>query len=275
MANDLPGADQVQNANSQGQSALNNFDPTSVANSQNQGFNSLFNSQTGSGPKNATDYMGAYANTVASNPSVTSLYNKANTMFNVPNLQNQATYLNNQVTNQLPMQQQMMRGFDASQNQIDNATNYNLRFLQPQATAATANANTASNLASNYVQAGQAQNAQNLLPIQSYGPMLQQTMAAQATGWTQDAQNQFAGLQAKMEQGVALSQTEMAQLAQLQSAKEQYDASMAASQAGITEAQLGNQYKILPQGNNLVNTSSKSILNPSMLTAGTGAARYG
>ncbi|MGH7747997.1 MAG: hypothetical protein ACREQ5_25035, partial [Candidatus Dormibacteria bacterium] len=194
---DLPGSSQVNSANSQGQSAINGFDPTAITNNLNTGFNNLKSSQLGSGPQNGTDYMSAYANQVAQNPSVTGLYNTANKMFNVPQLQTQATNLNNQVNQATPQAYQLARGFDYSDPQVQNQINTNLRFLQPEANAATANANTASNLASNYVQAGQTQNAQNLLPIQSYGPIMQQALAAQSTGWTQDAQNQYAGLQAK------------------------------------------------------------------------------
>jgi hypothetical protein len=115
---DLPGSDQVSGAIGSGRSAINGFDPTAVANSNDAKFNSGFSSQVGSGPQSLNDYMKAYSGTVAANPKVQDLYTTANGMFNVPALQNQATYLNNQVTNQLPLQQSLMRGFDASQGQI-------------------------------------------------------------------------------------------------------------------------------------------------------------
>ncbi len=263
---DVPGSDAVTNANNQGQSAVNNFDPTATANSLNTGFNNLASSQIGSGPSNATDYMKAYAGTVASNPSVTSLYNTANNMFNVPQLQTQATNLTNQVNQAVPQAYNQAKGFDYSDAQVQNQANTNLRFLQPEANAATANANTASGLASNYVQAGQAQNTQNLLPIQSYGPIMQQALAAQSTGWTQDAQNQFAGLQAKMQQGVALSTQEMQSLTALTQAKESYDAAIAGSQATVQSAQIGAGTILPPTGTYYNPFYTGSTYNPNRTT---------
>lgn len=236
---DLPGADQVANARNQGQTALNGFDPTATANNLNAGFNQLKSDQIGSGPQNGGDYLNAYSAQVAKNPTVTSLYNTANQQFNVPQQQQQATYLQNQVNQAVPQAYNLARGFDVSDAQVQNQANTNLRFLQPEANAAQANANTAAGLATNYVQAGQAQNTQNLLPIQSYQATMNQALAAQATGFTQDAQNQFAGLQAKMQAGVALSTQEMQTMAQLTQAKEQYDAAIAQNQAAIQQANIG------------------------------------
>lgn len=262
------GQQNVQGAAGQGQSAINSFNPTDIAGTQRTGFNNLFGSQVGTGPQNATDYMKAYSGAIAANPTVTSLYNTGNKMFNVPQLANQATYLQNQVTNVAPNQYQLARGFDVSEPQVENAINTNLRFLQPQATAATNQAQTAQNLANQYVQSGIAQNQFNLLPIQSYQPILQQALAAQATGWTQTAQNEFAGLQAKMNAGVQLSEAEMQQYTALAQAQADYN-------ARINTANIANQFKTIPQGQNLVNTFANTIMNPSMLTAQTGMANYG
>ncbi len=263
---DLPGSSQVTDAMGQGQSAVNGFDPTATANNLNQGFTGLAKSQLGQGPQNAGDYLNAYASQVAKNPSVTSLYTTANQQFNVPQQQQQATYLQNQVNQAVPQAYQQARGFDYSDAQVQNQANTNLRFLQPQANAAQANANTAATLASNYVQAGQQQNLQNLLPIQSYQTTMNQALAAQATGWTQDAQNQFAGLQAKMAQGVALSQQEMQSMATLTQAKEQYDAAIAGQQEALQQAQLP-----FTQGQQI--TAGNYFYNPSM-PGNTGVKRF-
>lgn len=245
---------QIGGAASQGQGAINSFNPTDVAGRQMNQFSQLKSSQLGAGPQNAADYMGAYSQAVAANPTVTNLYNTANKMFDVPQLAGQAAYLQNQVTNVAPNQYAIARGFDISEPQVENAINTNLRFLQPQATAATNQAQTAQNLAGQYVQAGQAQNAQNLLPIQSYQPLLQQALAAQATGFTQAAQQEFAGLQAKMEAGVQLSQTEMQTYQQLAQTKMNYDATLAGYQNQLQQRQLANQYQTLSPAQTLVNT---------------------
>lgn len=261
----IPGQSQVSDAMGSGTSAVNNFNPQDIANNRINSSNQLLSSQTGGGPSNANDYMKAYASQVASNPSVQSLYNQGNQMFNVPSLQTQATSLQNAVNQETPNVYAMGRGFDMSNEQAQNKINNDLMFLQPEANAATANANTASNLASNFVQAGLAQNNYNLMPIQNYGQMLTQSMAAQATGWNAANQNLYDGLVQKMNNGVALSQTEMQQMAQLAQAKEQYDAAIAGQQAGVQEAKIGAQ-TLIPPGdiyyNPYANNGTGTTYNP-------------
>lgn len=262
------GAGLANTAQGAGQNAVNSFNPTDVAGSQRNNFNQLYNSQLGdTGPKSATDYMGAYSQAVANNPTYTSLYNTANQQFNVPATAQQATYLQNQVNQVAPNAYQTAKGFDYSEPQVENAINTNLRFLQPEANAAAQVAQTNQNLAGQYVNLGMQQNQQNLLPIQSYGPMLQQAMAQQATGWNQAAQNEFQGLQAKMNAGVQLSQQEMDRANSLLQAQQAY-------QQAINTAQIQQQFQNVGAGNNLVNTFTNSIINPGELAQQTGIATY-
>ncbi len=251
-ATDLPGASQVQDANNQGQSAINQFDPTQVANTRINSTNQLVGSQTGGGPSNENQYMQAYAGQVAANPDVRNLYNQANEQFGVPQLAQRANQLNTMVTNETPNAYNLMRGFDASDAQVQNKIGTDLRFLNPQATAATNASQTAQNLAGQQVGYGITQNQMNLLPIQQYGQMLNQTLAAQATGWNSANQDLYNGLQAKMQSGVQLSQTEMQQMASLTAAKEQYDAAIAGQQAAIQQTKLGSNI-LVPGGNVLYN----------------------
>ena len=247
------GTSLYNSADSSGESAINSFDPTSTANSFKTGFSDLYGSQTGT-INNLTD---AYSAAVAKNPSVTSLYDTANTAFNVPTLASNANYLQNQVTNALPTQQGLMRGFDASQGQVDNATNYNLRFLEPQATAATNNLNTAQGLASQYVQAGQAQNAQNLLPIQSQISSTNDAMARQSSGYTVAMQAEMDGLIAKMNQGVALSAAEIDRANTLATAEATYNGVLAT-----------NRFKTVDQNQNLYDAFKNVYTNPTIINKG-------
>jgi len=122
-------------------------------------------------------------------------------------------------------------------------------FLSPQVSAATQQAQAAQNLAQQYAGYGIQQNLQNLLPIQSYGQFL-----------TQEQQNVFSSLTAKMQAGVQLSQTEMQQLAALQQTAAQ--SATALGQAGANYAasifgsQIGQQYKTIGPKDFLVNTGA-------------------
>lgn len=248
---DLSGANaQAATAQATGQNAINSFDPTGTANSQEQTSNNLFGQQQGA----TQNYVNQYAQDVANNPTVTSLYQQGNQLYNVPQLQTQATNLQNQVTNAVPAGVSAARGFDIGDTQVNNGVAQKLAYLQPQANAATANANTASQLASQFVQAGQQQNAQNLLPVQAQQSLLAQNMAAQATGWNQAMANQFQGLIDKMQSGVQLSQAEYQQAQALAQAEESYQQAQVTANAQIQAAQIGQQYQTLNPTQTLVNT---------------------
>lgn len=246
--------DIYNNGLSTGKNALNSFDPTSTANSTRGGFNSLYGSQTGT----VNDLTSQYAGQIANNPRAEELYSTANDIFNVPNLQKNATYLNNQVTNAYPRALTNARGFDYSQGQVDNAVNQDLRFLQPQATAATANANTASGLASQWVNQGMAQNEINLRPIQSQIDLTNEAMARQSSGWTVAAEQEMQGLISKLNAGITLSSQEINRANELMKASQAYNQAIEVAnigkQSAMGVAQIGNQYKALDPAQTLVNT---------------------
>lgn len=248
----------ADNAKKQGQDVVNSFNPTATASNQLANYNSLIGSQQAG----TRDYAKEYADTVANNPSVTSLYNTANTMFGVPQLQTQATNLNNQVASAVPNAYASARGFDYGDSQVQNNANVNLRFLQPAANAATANANTAAGLASNYVQAGQAQNAQNLLPIQSEQQFLLQQQGGQQTAYNTANTNEFGALNAKLQAGVALTQAEYERYNQLLQSQTTIEQQKLANAGSLANTIQGQKYQSVPSGNNLVNTFAQGVLNP-------------
>lgn len=266
MALDLSGSQgAADQATSTGQNAINSFDPTSVANKQQSnlgagGLGGLLGGQT-------NQYIGDYSKAVANNPTVSSLYDKANQDFGVQPLASTATNLQNEVTNAVPSGYAGAKGFDIGNTQVQNGIAQRLGFLLPQSNAATNAAQTAQTLAGQKVQAGIAQNAQNLLPVQAEAPLLQGSEAAQGQGWNQATQQEFQGLIDKMNAGVTLSATEMSRANQLAQMEESY-------QQAVTTANIGNQYKTVAPGNNLVNTFTNSAINPSMLTARTGSATF-
>jgi len=238
-------SDVAANATSTGNNAINSFDPTTTASTQqaslgSSGLGGLLSGET-------SDYVKRYQAAVAANPTVTDLYNTANQTYNVNNLASTATNLSNRLTNVVPNAYKGAKGFDIGSGDINNGISNATAYLTPQSNAATNNYNTAAELASKYVTAGQAQNSQNLLAIQSEGTLLAQQEAAQATGWNQTLQNEYDALIAKMNAGVTLSASEMARANTLAQTEEAYN-------QAVYTANAANAYQTIPAASTLYNT---------------------
>ena len=251
MGLDLSQSNDVANkATDTGNSAIASFDPQGFASTIKSGFNNLFGDQQNS----QNDFINSYKQAVASNPSVTSLYDTANSKYNVQPLQQQANTLTNAVL-QAPQQTlDTARGFNYDQNQVNNQTNLTLGRLSPLASAAQNNASTAQTNANNYVQAGIAQNQQNLLPIQQQASMMSDLWARQASGYTTAAQAELEGLINKMNAGVTLSTAEMARANALATAEASYQSSVNSANASIQAAQINQQNQVLSPNQAYLNT---------------------
>lgn len=255
----------INNAASNGQNAINNFNPTTISatNANTQG--SLYG-PNGSQTAQNQNYMQMYQNSIANNPTATQLYNSANTQFNVPTLENNATQLNNAVLNAPQQVLNTAKGFNYDNNQVGNQTDLDLTKLSPLATAATNSANTAEGLASNEVQAGLSQNATNLLPVQAYGNNLTQQMAEQGTGLDQNQTDTLNALVQQMNAGVTLSTAQMQQLESLSAAEESAQASIqntnTSANAGIEEANIGQQYKTVNPSQTVYDTQTGATYTP-------------
>jgi hypothetical protein len=254
-----------------GHTAINSFDPTSTANGQKtsviNGLGSTLGGQT-------DNYIKKYADTVAANPTVTDLYTTGNNMYNVPGLAKTANYLQNEVTNAIPTGYRGARGFDIGDTAVQNGIASKLAYTLPQSNAATNNLNTAEGFAKNFVEAGQLQNAQNLLPIQAQAPLELQKQAAEATGWNNAAQSEFEGLIEKMKAGVTLSTAEMERANVLAQMETSYQNAITSANATVNAAKIAQQFQTVGPGQNLVNTFSNTIMNPSTVNR-TGFASYG
>jgi hypothetical protein len=248
-----------------GTSSINNYDPTAAATNATNLANSNYNTAQTENNSMVTQY----ANAVKANPTVTDLYNQGNALFNVPQLGQNATNLSNQVNNTVPDSYQGARGFDIGNAQVENGQAAKLAYLQPQSNAATANYNQASTLANQYVQAGQAQNTQNLAPTVAGVTQQAANMAAQATGWNTALSSQLTGLIDKMNNGVTLSQAEMTQAGVLAQQETAYqDQVLQNSQAAntATKTLAGTMYTAnhqnIAQGGTSFNTNTGSYYTP-------------
>lgn len=250
-------ATSLQNtATSTGQNALNSFDPTASQNNFLNSYNSLnANQQQGS-----QSYQDQYAKAVAANPTVSQLYDTANQNFNVPGLMQQSTNLNNAMLQDPQQNVNAAKGFNYDANQVGQQTTQDLARLSPIAAAATNQAQQAQTLAGQQVAAGQAQNAQNLLPIQSQQQFLLQQQGNQAQAYVAANTDAFQALTAKMNAGVQLSQTEATMYNQYIQAQAQVQAAQTTANASVQSAnitgQLANKFANVAAGNTLVNTET-------------------
>lgn len=265
------GNQQIGNAANNGRSAINSFDPTSIAanNANQQG--SLYGAN-GSQTGQMNDYMNMYKQSILNNPTATDLYSTANDKFNIPQLQETSNALNNAVLTAPQTNLDNAKGFNYDSNQVAAKNNLDLGRLTPLAIAAQNNANTAQSNASNYVTAGLSQNATNLLPTQAYGTLLGSELGYQATGLNQNQHDTLNALVSKMQAGEQLSASEMAAYEALSQAEENAQASEDVANIQ-NQGQLANtiqqqKYLSIPAGSNLVNTYMNGILNPA-----TGAVR--
>src|ERR1700728_2635047 len=123
----------ANNATQTGQNSVNSFDPTA---SQNN-FLSSYNALNATQQQGTNDYVSQYAKAVASNPTVSQLYQQGNAQYNVPGLMQNANQLNNAVLQDPQQNVNAAKGFNYDSNQVGQQTTQDLARLDPLAQAAT------------------------------------------------------------------------------------------------------------------------------------------
>jgi hypothetical protein len=257
MALDTTNAtNQATTAINNGNNATNNFDPNATANTITNSGNALNSSQTGT----INDFINSYQNTVNAQPNLAQTYASLGQQYNIPQLENQATYLNNQVLKTPQNNLNLANGFNYSQGQVDQKTNQDLTKLQPLASAATTAFQNAQNLVNQGVTAQQTQNAYALLPTQAQQAMLSDQLTRQETNWTTANEALYNGLVAKMQSGVALSSAELQEAGQLAQAQASYQSAVASAQATENAATIGNNFITTAAGSITKNSNNGKIL---------------
>lgn len=248
----------ANNATQTGQNATNSFDPTA---SQNN-FLSSYNAANATQQNQSQNYQQQYAQAVASNPTVSQLYQQGNAQYNVPGLMSNANQLNNAVLQDPQQNVNAAKGFNYDANQVGQQTDQDLARLDPLAQAATNSAQNAQTLAGQYVAAGQAQNAQNLLPIQSQQQFLLQQQANQAQAYITANQSTMDALTAKMNAGVQLSATEMGQYNALIQAQAAVQSAQTTANATVQAAQIGQTYQTVNPSQTIYDTQTGGQFTP-------------
>lgn len=162
--------------------------------------------------------------------AVPSIINEESAKYNLPGLANQATALNNRVTDLQGNLTGQGAGGYASSNQVDAAINS--KYLPRYQTAVT-NLNNASQLA-----AGETQT--RLTPYTTQANLLNERLSREATGYSQEQQQQLDSLVAQMQAGVQLSTAQIQQMTQLAVSEQNYQAQLATLQNQKEIAQLTN-----------------------------------
>ena len=224
-----------------------------TANTNSQNFNTAQNNQVGS-------FTSAYNAAAQAMPSYQTLLNNANQQYNVPNLQNTATQLNNQVLQIPQTYSQATQGSDTNNNQLMQLIGQKQWELDPLAQAATNSAQTAQGLANNMVNYGIQNETQMLSPYANTVPLQQALTTGAYSNFTQQQQSQMDALNAQLQAGVTLSADQMAQLTSLQNQKTQSDALIAA-------AQVNQQYRTVSPSQGIYNAATNQYSTPYNPTA--------
>ena len=252
------GKSNVDSANSTGQSSINSFDPNAWQSSTQSGLNNI-TSQQSAGNQSLVDQ---FKQQIASQPSATQALATGQQMYNVQPLQNTANTLNNAVLQDPISNVNAAKGFNYDNNQVQQKTTQDLQYLTPQANAAQNNATTAQNNALAYQSAQLSQNATNLIPLQTAQTQQAQLYAQQYSGYTATSQAQLASLQDKMDQGVALSSSEMSAYASLTAQESAYQQSLATANASLQSTQTTAQNQQITAGNTYYNPTTGQYYNP-------------
>jgi len=259
-----------QTGQNTGTGAIGSYDPTAAGNASTSAVTSNFNTAQG---QNA-QAVNPLQSVINSNPTAEQLYQQGNNMYNVPSLATTATNLQNRVNNVQPNAYNAARGFDIDSTDINNGVANATAYLQPQSNQATANYNTASGLASNFVNAGLSQNATNLIPATENATLTAQNQAAEQTGWNQAQASTLQGLIDKMNAGVTLSSSDLSLAGTLANEEEAYNSQLTQNQTTLANTIQGQKYIATTPGETLTNTLAQGIINPGQLSSATGSATY-
>ena len=262
MASDIynTGQTNVNNAAGSGSSAIGSFDPNAWNSSTQSGLNNITSSQA-AGNQGLVD---AFKTQISSQPSATDYYNQGRNLFNVQGLQDTSNNLNSAMLNTPNSNLASAKGFNFDENQVQQKNSQDLQRLAPAATAAGNIATTAQGNAINFANNGIQQNQMNLIPLTAAQQMQSDLYARQQSGFSATSQAQLKSLQDKMDQGVALSTSEMSAYASLTTAEASYQGTLATAAATIKAQQIQSSNMAIPQGGTYYNPSTSGYYTPNV-----------
>lgn len=231
---------------------------TDFANTLPDAFKNLMTGQQG----DINNWLGRYSGQIGSQEGVPSIYNRTGLENNIPTLRQNANTLNTAYANIPYTYSAAATGHDVNANQLSQIIGRKTYEMAPAMTSA--NNALATGLANQQQQVGatQQQQAKELLPIQAEGPMLNDYLARQATGFSTANEQKLGALVSQAQSGMGLTSTQLTLANALAVAQKQYQAQVEAARIAATAsenvAKIGNQYKILNPAQQLINTFSGS-----------------
>lgn len=200
------------------------FDSSGYSNQFNNGLQGVQNSNL----SQQNNFLSGYKNAIGSDPNnFNTVYNRASSELNIPTLQNNANYLNNQNLNMGSQVRGLTQGFDVNQGQQNNMVNHNIAELAPATSTANSALSSAQTNLGQILQGSAQQQAVDLQPYQQQGQFIGQNSQNAMTGFTTGMSNELNGLLANLNAGVTLSVADQNRLAQLASAEDTNAANMA------------------------------------------------
>ena len=153
-------------------------------------------------------FMDRYSAAIAGQPTVSALYGKIGQELGLPQLQRTATGLNETVANIPATYKAATRGFDVNANQQSRIIGTKQAALSPLAQQATTQAQTAEGQAKDMLSMQLAQQEKELMPYEREYGILQDRLARESTGYSEDNEAELNTLITKLQSGVTLTEGE-------------------------------------------------------------------
>lgn len=179
------------------------------------------------GKNDITDYLGRYTGAINNQEPLSHMQDRIGRELNLPNLRTSANTLNTTLANIPYTYSGATRGFDVNANQLNRIIGTKSAALAPTVTAANNALSSAEGQLTQRMGLEQTQQAKQLLPYQSEQTLLNDRLARESTGFTQEAQGQLNAYIDKLDKGVALSRGEQDNAERLATAKLAYDQAIA------------------------------------------------
>ena len=197
------------------------------------------------GKTDVNDFVARYG------AAVPQIINDTSNKYGLNNLLGQANSLNTRVRTLQGNLDNNGAGGYANANQVDAAINS--RYL-PAAQTAVTNLNTATGLA-------QAEESALLKPYETEGTLLNERLARESTGYSQEQQRELDGLIAMIQNGTALSKAQMDQAVQLAQIESDYKKALEVAKIGAAKPTEQNRYITLGDGAMLFDTQTGQIVS--------------
>lgn len=154
------------------------------------------------------DYLNRYSGAIGGQESMEALSKRLGDELGLPTLQQNALKLRETIRNLPTTYGKATRGFDVNQNQLDRIVGKETARLSPAMATAEEALASATGTLDKRIGFAQTDQAKALLPYQTESTLLQNRLAREATGFSEDNGRELDALISKMNAGITLSEGE-------------------------------------------------------------------